>query len=636
MAVTKRELLVEVNTKLDGFNRGIANVESKTETFGRNIKRLGVTLAAAFSVRAVLQFGQEVSKLAAEAEGISIAFERIGDQRMLEGLKESVAGTVSEMELMRKTVQAQNLGVPIERLGSLFEFASRRAQETGESVDYLVNSIVIGIGRKSPLILDNLGISAVQLREELKGVGMETASVGDIAEAVGRIAEESMSKVGDRVITTKDEVEALNAEWENMKVNLGGIANNIKTKVLPVLQSTVIALNRITKSQSQLNKELKQEEVAQELDKAKDRIETLTWQYENGTKVNEHYIKRAKELGHTIENMTSEQAAGITVLIDYIDKLGSVTNQLENYNSEQDIGGFIVKRNVFQTVRETTELRKKEVQLKGVNGALQTYINTLLAVEDVKVPPIEIPEKPEAQLRLIPDKEPILSDVDFNQFDVDLERMFAPDTLGYYNKLLQDYNDQLLDAELNSQNYLDIQQDIIDVQKKLGQQVDNTTSSFGQLAIQLATIWASATDDTEGYAEALRKSIKVIIAALAAEGVTRIMLNTIKEGEALGPLALGLAAAAGVAAAGMFDNLVPAFASGGVVPGTQRTGDHILARVNSGEMIINQAQQSKLFNMLASGGMGGRGYPDSIELEVRGTSLKTVLKNTDKYYGVVR
>ena len=43
----------------------------------------------------------------------------------------------------------------------------------------------------------------------------------------------------------------------------------------------------------------------------------------------------------------------------------------------------------------------------------------------------------------------------------------------------------------------------------------------------------------------------------------------------------------------------PKFATGGIVGGTSYVGDNVIARVNSGEMILNAEQQRKLFDMIA-------------------------------------
>ena len=66
--------------------------------------------------------------------------------------------------------------MPIENLASLFEFATQRAADTGEAVDYIVESLFRVYGRKSSLVLDNLGISAIQLRDELNGLSLEMAT----------------------------------------------------------------------------------------------------------------------------------------------------------------------------------------------------------------------------------------------------------------------------------------------------------------------------------------------------------------------------------------------------------------------------------------------------------------------------
>src|SRR5690606_23630638 len=119
-----------------------------------------------------------------------------------------------------RAVQASNFDISLSALPRLLEFASIRAQQTGQSVDYLVDSIITGIGRKSPLILDNLGISAVALKDKLNGVSVAAASVGEVADAVGRIAEENLKKMAGFSDNAATKTQKLAAEWENFKVQL--------------------------------------------------------------------------------------------------------------------------------------------------------------------------------------------------------------------------------------------------------------------------------------------------------------------------------------------------------------------------------------------------------------------------------
>ena len=65
--------------------------------------------------------------------------------------------------------------------------------------------------------------------------------------------------------------------------------------------------------------------------------------------------------------------------------------------------------------------------------------------------------------------------------------------------------------------------------------------------------------------------------------------------------AIGIGAAIGAAIIALAES----FATGGIVPGNSFSGDHVLARVNSGEMILNGAQQARLFD-IANGDAGGQ------------------------------
>lgn len=68
-----------------------------------------------------------------------------------------------------------------------------------------------------------------------------------------------------------------------------------------------------------------------------------------------------------------------------------------------------------------------------------------------------------------------------------------------------------------------------------------------------------------------------------------------------------------------------AFANGGIVGGTSFSGDNVIARVNSGEMILNQRQQKNLFSLINSGSVGGGS--NQVEFKVKGSELVGVLNN---------
>ena len=76
----------------------------------------------------------------------------------------------------------------------MLAFAQQKAKDTGQSVDYMVDSIVTGLGRKSLMILDNLGLSAAEVKDKMK-------ETGDMTKAIGEIIREQMAKAGDYVET---------------------------------------------------------------------------------------------------------------------------------------------------------------------------------------------------------------------------------------------------------------------------------------------------------------------------------------------------------------------------------------------------------------------------------------------------
>lgn len=219
-------LTVKLGVDIAELQKGLQKAQGSLTTFQKNIGGIGASIAAAFGVQQVASFALEVSKLAGQAEGVRAAFERLPNStKLMLELKEATGNTVSELELMKRAVQANNFEISLKALPRLLEFATLRAQQTGQSVDYLVDSIVTGIGRKSKLILDNLGISAVQLDEALGGASAAASTIGEVADAVGRIAEKNLTNMATFSENASTKLQRLDASWVNLRVSIGDAAN---------------------------------------------------------------------------------------------------------------------------------------------------------------------------------------------------------------------------------------------------------------------------------------------------------------------------------------------------------------------------------------------------------------------------
>lgn len=236
-------IFVRLGLKSDEFSKGIKQSEGQLSSFKGVVGKIGGAIAGAFTVDKIVQFTKEAYKLAGQAQGVYNAFSRLNRPGLLNDLKEATRGTTDELQLMQTAVRASNFKIPLDQLATYLRFATDRAIETGESVDYLVNSLVLGIGRKSPLILDNLSISTVRLREEL-------AKTGDMAKAVGNIIEEEMKKGGDAIETSAVKTQKLGAAWKDFMVAVGdsGAVKSAGNIITDTLTSITRAMSDLIKS----------------------------------------------------------------------------------------------------------------------------------------------------------------------------------------------------------------------------------------------------------------------------------------------------------------------------------------------------------------------------------------------------
>lgn len=222
--------------------KGSKKAESEFKSLGQSVSGVIDKLTSLRSIAGVAfatlaaKAGYDLAKTAAAAGDVRRAFENLNRPDLLNRMREATRGTASDVELMTQAVMANNFQISLEQLPTLFEFASRRARETGQSVDYLVQSIITGIGRKSPLILDNLGLSAVRIREEFN-------KSGDMAEAVGNIIRQEMSGAQKQTEYAADVFERYTATIENASDRIGRALIPIATDVVETATTAVEAIS---------------------------------------------------------------------------------------------------------------------------------------------------------------------------------------------------------------------------------------------------------------------------------------------------------------------------------------------------------------------------------------------------------
>ncbi len=151
----------------------------------------------------------------------------------------------------------------------------------------------------------------------------------------------------------------------------------------------------------------------------------------------------------------------------------------------------------------------------------------------------------------------------------------------------------------------------------LGSAIDGTAGKFLELAGQSISAIGQ-----------IIPQITTLISAKQAEAMASGSASA-----AAMPFPANIAAIASIIATitSLFASFAGSFASGGIISGATSLGDFNIARVNSGEMILNNSQQSRLFNLLnGSGGYVNGSSNQQVQFVIKGKELVGVLSNYNK------
>ena len=171
---------------------------------------------------------------------------------------------------------------------------------------------------------------------------------------------------------------------------------------------------------------------------------------------------------------------------------------------------------------------------------------------------------------------------------------------------------------------------LIDGYKQL-QEIQKTFSTITkqQNALTEEAIALKATETTTNELEAASAGKAAI-----AEGTKKAVSTSKHWIEAIAAISAVVAAiTAALAISGSFSQggIVPKFADGGIFSGNRSVGDYNIARVNSGELILNGTQQAKLFHLLdGTGGYANNQPSGEVTFRIEGNTLVGVLNNYNK------
>lgn len=586
---------IQKTTELD--KKVLAANKSVGSAMG-SITKLAGAMGIAFGGQQVAAFLGQMVKLSGEAEGVRAAFDKIADGDYLENLRKSVKGTVSDLELMKRAVMANNFGIPLKQLGSLFEFATKRAQDTGQSVDYLVESIILGIGRKSPLILDNLGISAVQLREKFQGLAVEERTVADIAKAVGEIATDAMKKTGGIIDTNAIKIQSLSASWDNFKLAMAGVVNTWES-IPQALDGATESLKLFSdKNVSFWNKLMilmgNTGAVIDAVGQSYAALPVINPESEGGPLGGGKTTVAVKTYASTIDGLNER-------LKDYAEQLKAIDpndraalmNKLAQINAvEKQIAGIDKLKKAMQSMSEDTAAGFRNDRFSAISG--NTANVSVSGSEDV------------------------------SKWTSQLDSM---------NSVLT-RNKELADSLASSWNSFGEQYwNVVDKMMKGGENINAMHIAAGNFVSEMMGFAESGANSMDQFAEAAREAAMKVINTYIAEGVAGAVSTALAKSGIPFPLNMVAGAVAAAGATTLFNSMIPAFNFGGEVPGSSFTGDRMLIRANSGEEVLTRSDPRHRLNRggMASGGSAVILQP-SIEygLDTFRIRLKRVESNVGK------
>ena len=625
--MAKGDVLVRMKADTTGYNANIAKARRTLDSFKQDNLTLGgilnqstksIVAAAAQYASFAAVIGTVVSgmqnaisegtRMAREMEGVKMAFDRLNQPGLLDNLREATHGTVNDLELMKNAVKFENFGLSLEQMGTFLAFAQQQAKDTGQSVEYLVDSIVTGLGRKSLPILDNLGLSATEIKERMK-------ETGDMTKAVADIIKDRMEKSGGYVETAADRAAQAQVRLDNAMTDLGktfqsltgeasslwteleiGAINLLNTAIKPL----IAAFNALA---SYANVPTAEDIVTKGMTDVTDTVD------DNGRLIRKNAITSIPEVTIVGTKPTTNRKGGSGT------KTEKTEEQLINENIQKLTQEYIKASNDRQAaIRD--EIKGLQDQLAVIkqlkDEALGKTTMPIVGMRGLAESPVGIStENPfekykDASFELVTPLQQLEKELLTIK---DLQaKAWSPEVFAAYQKRVEEVQGK------------------IDTFKGIKKDADTSAKSFNDAAQSIASVGSALQSLEDPGAK---------IAGIIGEAVAQIALGFAQATAAAsggGPLAWFAAITGGLAT--MVSTIqaihsATGYAHGGIVDGNSYSGDNIPIMANAGEVVLTRSMTNNLASQLQGVGLQNL----HLSATVSGTQLRFVLNNESQSRG---
>jgi|GEM_PF-5811265 len=256
-------LVVALLGDISKFDKTMATADKRVASFGKGMEQLGTKVSKAgqkmsLAITAPLvaigtlsvQAANESARLQTALEGLAGGAE--GAAEYIDKINEVSLGTISNLDAMAVTTKALTLGVVdnADAMAQLVEVAITLGRAQGLSATKAVDDLTTALGRQSPMILDNLGISlklsdAYTYYAEKLGKTADKLTDAEKKQAFLNAALDKGTEIAAQMGGIQDDnaaaTEQLAASMNNLRVAVGTTLSDV---LVPVIKDISEALVR--------------------------------------------------------------------------------------------------------------------------------------------------------------------------------------------------------------------------------------------------------------------------------------------------------------------------------------------------------------------------------------------------------